>query len=254
MYILVTVVLVIFLIMAHEAGHFVAMRKRGVKVLELTIGIPVPYLTYNFRWSRFPDTLFRISPLLFLAYVKPENGRTLMESLSYRDQAIISGAGVTVNFFMAVLLLMAGATLKHLADRDLLWHVANSGAYLFVAFLIFVFRGWLCRLMPFLGTVFFIVLIGMIFKDPSGTVNGPVGTVKIITDYSISLASALTLGGGISLSLGILNMLPLLPMDGGHITRALLKRWPVAQQIHAVLGFVIFISLILWGIWSDFTK
>ena len=92
---------------------------------------------------------------------------------------------------------------------------------------------------------------GLFHSNERAQVSGPVGIVR-------TSASALELGvnwylqvlGLISMSLAILNLLPLLPLDGGHILFSLIeavRRRPVAREVYervSMLGFAVI--LLIW--------
>jgi regulator of sigma E protease len=92
---------------------------------------------------------------------------------------------------------------------------------------------------------------GLFHAKQRSQVSGPVGIVK-------TSATALRLGfnwylqvlGLISMSLAILNLLPLLPLDGGHILFSLIeavRRRPVAREVYeraSMIGFAVI--LLIW--------
>jgi regulator of sigma E protease len=85
--------------------------------------------------------------------------------------------------------------------------------------------------------------IGRLFVG-KGTkqVSGPVGIVKSSSDaYKLGFADYIWVVGLISLSLGVLNLLPLLPLDGGHIAFTLIERVrgkAVPREVYERVSFV----------------
>ena len=85
--------------------------------------------------------------------------------------------------------------------------------------------------------------------------TGPVGIVKVSSDaYRSGGAAYMTVLALISLSLAVLNLLPLLPLDGGHILFSIIegvRRRAVPREVYervsalgiALVAIVIFISL-----------
>src|SRR5205823_10745501 len=73
---------------------------------------------------------------------------------------------------------------------------------------------------------------------PSGrkNVSGPVGIVDVSSQaVGLNFALFLQIVGFISLSLAILNLLPLLPLDGGHIAFSLIegvRRRAIAREVY----------------------
>jgi regulator of sigma E protease len=92
-------------------------------------------------------------------------------------------------------------------------------------------------------------------------VSGPVG----ITDVSrqavgLNFALFLEILGLISLSLAILNLLPLLPLDGGHILFSLiegLRGRAVGREVYervSAMGIALFLILMFIGLSNDLTR
>jgi regulator of sigma E protease len=92
-------------------------------------------------------------------------------------------------------------------------------------------------------------------------VSGPVG----ITDVSrqavgLNFALFLEILGLISLSLAILNLLPLLPLDGGHILFSIvegLRGRAVGREVYervSALGIALFLVLMFIGLSNDLSR
>lgn len=113
----VIAVIVIFsiLVLIHEAGHFFAARRAGIKVLEFGIGFP-PRL---FK-KKYGETIYSINAIPFGGFVKlygedALSAAVIKDKHSYahkspwtRTKVVV--AGVLMNFILAVILLAIGFT------------------------------------------------------------------------------------------------------------------------------------------------
>lgn len=89
-------------------------------------------------------------------------------------------------------------------------------------------------------------------------VSGLVGVSAVANDVlDISTERSLLLLGLVSLSLGLINLFPFLPLDGGHIFWSLVEKVRGEQVPFAVmeragmLGFVLVIMLFVLGLTND---
>jgi regulator of sigma E protease len=89
-------------------------------------------------------------------------------------------------------------------------------------------------------------------------VSGPVGIVDVSREAAgIDFALFLQIMGLISLSLALLNLLPLLPLDGGHILFSLiegLRGRAVAREVYervSAIGIALFLILMFIGLSND---
>jgi len=101
--------------------------------------------------------------------------------------------------------------------------------------------------------------IGRLFVGKGGSqVSGPVGIVKSSSDaYRHGVSDYLFVIGLISLSLGVLNLLPLLPLDGGHMVFSLIERArgrAVSREIYervSAVGIALVVLLFVLGLTND---
>jgi regulator of sigma E protease len=91
---------------------------------------------------------------------------------------------------------------------------------------------------------------GLVHKQGRSELSGPVGIVRVSAQaLRTSFADYVRVLGFISMSLALLNLLPFLPLDGGHIVFSLIeavRRRALAREVYervSVLGFA-FVFLI----------
>jgi len=92
-------------------------------------------------------------------------------------------------------------------------------------------------------------------------VSGPVGIVQVSSEaVGFSFAVFLEILGVLSISLALLNLLPLLPLDGGHILFSLvegIRRRAVGREIYervSVVGIALFLILLFIGLSNDINR
>jgi regulator of sigma E protease len=106
------------------------------------------------------------------------------------------------------------------------------------------------------GTV--TAIAGVFDAEKRKEINGVVGSYEITRQaFSLDLTTALAILAAISLSLGVVNLFPFLPLDGGHIFWALAEKVrgraiPFAVMERAgFVGFALVIGLFLIGFTND---
>ncbi|MFN2612969.1 MAG: site-2 protease family protein, partial [Solirubrobacterales bacterium] len=101
--------------------------------------------------------------------------------------------------------------------------------------------------------------LGRIFRsEQRKQINGVVGSYEVTRQaVDFSPRAALTVLAVISLSLGVINLLPFLPLDGGHIFWSLVEKFrgrPVPFSVMeraSVLGFALVLMLFAVGLFND---
>jgi regulator of sigma E protease len=101
-------------------------------------------------------------------------------------------------------------------------------------------------------------IAGIFDAEKRKQLNGVVGSYEYTRQaFSLDLTTALAILGGLSLSLGVINLFPFLPLDGGHIF------WAVAERLRGraipfsvmeragFVGFALVIGLFLIGFTND---
>lgn len=245
----------------HELGHAIAMYFQGIEIEEVGIGMPI---------SRIPNARFRIKknwpyfaihPLLIAAYIKPTNeGMSKIFLLPYKDHAFIAGAGILVNFALAVAFL----TLGYLMNTDFpeqspfLFPLKTLVMISIPSGFLWIWRRELCAYaIPLAGTVILLALImalvlhiGGIWVPSQENYEMQREAARRIIEHKPGQFVLLLLGYS-SLLVAIGNMLPLMPADGGRIMALIVEQkygvraMVIFSKTSAPLGAILFIATLI---------
>jgi regulator of sigma E protease len=101
-------------------------------------------------------------------------------------------------------------------------------------------------------------LLGLAAGEGTENVSSAVGIVQVTSDaYRQSVQDFLAVVGLVSLALALLNLLPVLPLDGGHIVMAVLERIrgrsfsQLAYLRYSAVGMTLFVFLLYLGLRND---
>lgn len=208
------VVLSLGVISAHEAGHGLAFRSAGIRIKKVGIGLPFfpPRFTFRTRWG----VDVGVTPWLLGAWVEPDATPEQVSALPFRVSAWTAGAGVIVNLIAAAGLLAVAAAV------DGRW--LGAVIYAAAAAVIFAVRRYLALAVPLLGAAITVLVAWLLAGDlRTGQSGGVVALPSLLVSHTP--AAAITTAAVVSVALSLVNMIPLLPMDGGHIVRAGLLAW-----------------------------
>ena len=233
-------------VLIHEFGHFIAARKTGINVYEFSIGFPFsPKIATLFRHKETEFTL-RLLPLGgFVSFSRNEDESETIEFLKEDrwKRGIIISAGSIFNIIFAFLLL----TVALLIGKNLPLNDAILSSIKTIEIV----------------TIGIVQLIFNLFSGNGSmdSLSGPVGiAVMAGKAANAGFINLIYFTGLLSLSLGILNLLPFPALDGGHlIILAIesLKRSPLSQrtyQIVGVAGISFFLILTLIATYKDILR
>ena len=103
-----------------------------------------------------------------------------------------------------------------------------------------------------------LAIAGLFHKEERGQLTSTVGIVRVSSNaLSVSWALYLQILGFVSLSLALLNLLPLLPLDGGHIVFSIIegiRGRAVAREVYeraSVIGFAIILLIAFIALNND---
>jgi regulator of sigma E protease len=228
----VGVVLVVgLLITIHEAGHLLAAKLAGVPVARFSVGFGRAILSRTWR-----GTEYRLGVIPVGGYVLP---RLASEheylALSLWRRVTFSLGGPAAN--------VAGAVVALAAMNAVNGH--TSAHALFVA--------------PFVqaagATAQILTAFAGLFSRPEA-VSGVVGIVAGGGAFvGASLSRLLAFAGIVGLNLGVLNLLPLPPLDGGKVLLDALERlFPRARRAYVpvvLVGWLFVIGLMIYATAMD---
>lgn len=233
------------IVLVHELGHYIAARKAGVSVYEFSIGFP---------FSPKVITLFRYRETGFTLRLLPLGGFVSFSKDGVEDSVDIFKA----SRFNRALILSSGSIFNIL--------------YALMAFTLVLFFN---KNMP-LGTAFIsgLDMVWSIFSQTmafilssitgNGTTEGLIGPVGIASLAGSAAAkgifSLLYFSGFLSMSLGIINLLPLPALDGGHLFILMIESIrrkqlnPKMYQAVSVIGMLIFVLLTIFITYRDIVR
>lgn len=235
------------IVIAHELGHYFAMRRHGIPVAEIGLGIPlpkVPHIRLCIRRGKVP-LYFCLHLLVIGAYVKPTlRGVVYLKRLGYVDYAEVYGAGILANYagtavLVAVLALLKGSwsfAIPFVVTGCIFWLRRPLSAYLLP----------LTSLFALAFTAFGLYLVPLRQVGPSEI---------IVMAHAPSWEDAVIRVAIFSLSLGMLNSLPFPLLDVGNIIAKLAERYtPKIVTPFRILGVLAVLSLIAYGFIGDIAK
>ncbi len=259
----ITLLVLLFLLSValHEIGHAVAMHSRKIRFTEIGFGVGPKVLIGPYRW--LPGVYFAFGVFPVMAYVKVDReDLDYMVSLPINDQALINGAGIMANIFFAGVLGLIWVPL--FSTRPILFQLGMEGGIVGICLAVWFYRYTFCNyVIPLVGSALFFELLRAVYMDPVGSVSnqGLVEPLRGIAQLVSGFGEAILIACCLSLILGVVNMMPIIPLDGGRIILSRIRqlRWqgPVATAIYSAyiyLGLIIVVILSIVPIVVDVVR
>ena len=228
------VIILGFLVLIHEAGHFLVARLCKIKVNEFAIGFG-PLI-----WSKETEKTkysLRLIPLGGYVNMLGEEERSEEEG-SFSEASIpkriaIVAAGGLVNIIFAILLYII---LVAIVTGNIGTAVTSAGTFI----------------MSRVESIKFLFTGGVTVDN----LMGPIGISEVVAQTS-GLIDFLYIMALVSMSLGVTNLLPFPPLDGGkiliYISEAI-RRKPLKENFELKLqmvGFLVLITLSVYVAFND---
>ena len=226
------VIILGFLVLIHETGHFLVARLCKVKVNEFAIGFgPVIWQKETTRTKY----ALRLIPLGGFVSMLGEEERSDEEGsfskASIPKRMAIVAAGGVVNIIFAIILYIILATI--ITGN---FGIAISGAGNFI--------------MAMVESIKMIFTGGVTVND----LMGPIGISEVVAQTSTTI-DFFYIMALISMSLGVTNLLPFPPLDGGKILIYIIeaiRRKPLKEDFELKLQMAGFLLLIMLSVFVAF--
>jgi len=278
MYIGLFILLLVMSLAVHELGHGLAMLKYGVPIQSAGIGFRIPGLSWLcLRW-RWREIDICIAPIMLGAYVEATTkGEAMLENLELRQRLTVYGAGIIGNIFFAGALLVLLAFGTVVLNHNIMGPLICVGTSLIICALVWFGRNIFNKyVIPIMGMLLFAVVISGFFQEPevitrevvneygetvliteraAPNISGSIGIVSMAAHDVDSPALLLLFAAFISISIGLFNMLPVFPLDGGRTALALLQQKIKTQWILNTFmfsGVAMIWSLFIYVMISDY--
>ena len=223
-----------FLVLIHETGHFLVARLCKVKVNEFSIGFG-PVL-----WKKETEKtkyMVRLIPLGGYVSMLGEEERSEEEGsfskASIPKKIAIVAAGGLVNIVFALILYIIVATIL---TGNMAEAITTTGNFV----------------MAMVESIKLIFTGGVTVND----FMGPIGISQVVAQTS-GLLDFFYIMALVSMSLGVTNLLPFPPLDGGKILIyiiELIRRKPLKENFELklqLLGFLVLITLSVYVAFND---
>lgn len=254
MYAGLTFLLLLLCVVVHEFGHAFAMIRCGIKVKEIGIGFKTSeYLGFSIKApSWLPCERLGFHLLLLGGYTVPADDQVeKLKTISYWDYANIMGSGIWANLLMALAVSVILVLTSPLFPNERTWKALGLITVIGVA-LWFGQRIFTSVIFPLLGVFSIYVMYSIVSLYGSASVGGPVEIAREVANQTTFVDSLLMILN-ISVSLALLNSLPISPMDGGKLYANIIgKISPTAERVFTMSGTLVFLILILLILGKDF--
>ena len=226
------VIILGFLVLIHEAGHFLVARLCKIKVNEFSIGFGP--LIWKKDTSKTKYSI-RLIPLGGYVNMLGEEERSEEEGsfslASIPKRIAIVAAGGLVNIVFAIILYIILITI---VAGDFVTGLTSTGDFI----------------MAMVDSIKLLFTGGVTVDN----LMGPIGISEVVAQTS-GIIDFLYIMALISMSLGVTNLLPFPPLDGGKILIYIIeaiRRKPLKENFELKLQMIGFVALITLSIYVAF--
>lgn len=225
-----------FLVLIHESGHFFVAKLCKVRVNEFAIGFGPTIWSKQGKITKYA---LRLIPLGGFVSMEGEEERSTKEG-SFSEASVLK----------RIAIVMAGGLVNIIFAIVVFWCLSASYVGIQNAFY---------------NVVYFIkAMFDSIVQIFTGNVTvdqmmGPVGISSVVSQTN-GFADFIYILSVISLSLGVTNLLPFPPLDGGKVVLLIIegiRRKPFSQKFEMALqsaGFLLLITLSIFVTYNDILK
>ena len=249
MAILAAIFLLGVIIFVHELGHFLFAKLLGIRVLKFSLGFGPKLIGI-----KYGDTEYVISYIPLGGYVKML-GENPTEEIK-EEEKIVTFKYQSI--WKRFLIIVAGPLFNILFAATIFYSIFLLKGNFNVIRNIFISIGITWEALT-ITVVSFINLIGGII--PASSIGGPIAIVQMASEQTANgFISYLILMAFISINIGIVNLLPIPILDGGHIFFMgieAIKKKPISRKFilnSQRIGLVMILSLMGFTVYNDIAK
>lgn len=230
-----------FLIFIHEFGHFIIAKICKVKVNEFSIGFGPKIYSKNKNETEYEIRLIPLGGYVALEgedELSDKEGSFNKASIKKRIAIIASGALVNIIFGIILYFIIIQVRYYNVMESSFL----EATKYSFIA---------LKQLVAELGKEIALIFTGHLNIND---MTGPIGISNMISKTS-GIIEFLYLLSIISISLGITNLLPFVPLDGGKILLLVIEgifKKSLPQKVVIDLNMIGMFILIMLSVFVTF--
>lgn len=221
-----------FLILIHETGHFLVARLCKIKVNEFAIGFGPAIWKKETKNTKYAIRLIPLGGYVsMLGEEEHSDEEGSFSNASIPKRIAIVAAGGLVNIIFAILLYII---LMFIVTGNLLVAISSTGDFI----------------MAMVESIKLIFTGGVTIDN----LMGPIGISEVVAQTS-GLIDFLYIMALISMSLGVTNLLPFPPLDGGKILIYIIeaiRRKPLKENFELKLQMIGFLALITLSIYVAF--
>ena len=247
MFVIIKMMLLLgFLVFIHEGGHFIVAKLCGIKVNKFAIGFGPVLLA---RKKKETDYELRLLPLGGFVSLEGEeelsNKEGSFSNASATKKIMILLAGAFVNIIFGLIVIFIINSIKYKIDNN----TEIGKALLYGANIV-------KEIIEEVGKSIINLFSG---KMSMNDLAGPVG-ISSIVEKTRGIYEYMYITAIISISLGVTNLLPIIPLDGGKIFLVFIekiRRKPFSQEMQLKIQSIGLIFLITFSIIvmiNDFKK
>lgn len=226
-----------FLILIHEGGHFLVAKLCKIRVNEFSIGFGPKIYSKQGKETKYELRLIPFGGFVNLEGEEEHSekeGSFSKASISKRFAIIVAGATINIIFGLIAYIVLITIRYCEVMDADILQGISYAFSNTI---------NLICAIFDGIKQLF----SGNISADD---MMGPVGISQMVTKTT-GIFQFIYLLAIISISLGITNLLPFVPLDGGKalllIIEAIRKK-PLKQETELKLQSIGFFVLIVFSV------
>ncbi len=226
-----------FLVLIHETGHYIVAKICKIKVNEFAIGFGPKIWRKKGKQTEYEIRMIPLGGFVKLEGEEEESDvKGSFSKASIPKRIAVVAAGALVNIIFGIIAYAILIFVRYLIIREP--NFINAVQYSFNA-VIELIKSMLLGLAELFGG-----------KTSINDMVGPIGISDMVSKTS-GLAEFIYLLSIISISLGITNLLPIIPLDGGKIVLLIIegiRKKPLDKNIELSIQSFGFIALIVFSV------